>query len=60
MRTYLSRGHEKIGQADRNQVFGYGNDRVSYLEAVHQPCTRLVTRKGANHTADAAQHRPSH
>src|SRR5271165_1053367 len=55
----LSRRYDKVGQPYFDQVFGYSDENVLHLEAVHQPLAGFITSVGADHSADCAQTAPT-
>src|SRR5271165_4731585 len=52
----LSWRDNEVSQADRNQVFGYGDENIFHVEAANQPFADVVAPQGPDHGANRTEY----
>jgi hypothetical protein len=53
----LADAYEKICEADRDQIFGYGDEDIFHIKSPDQARAGLIAAEGTEHGADPAQER---
>ena len=53
----LAHAHEKVCEADSDEVLGYGDEDILHMESLDQAGANLISAEGADHATDSTQRR---